>query len=503
MSLLGIDLGTSGVKCAAYNEAGKVLGKTYREYMLYTPGEGIVELDPDTVWENLYLNLKELNTFPLVIKDPVAALSISVSGDEALPVDKKGSPLYNTIMSSDKRGLKENNYINSIIKIDEVYEITGQPPSHMYALNRLIWFRDNRPDIFEKIYKFLCWEGYIFLKFGAEPSTDYSVACRTLAFDIMDKKWSDKILEKVKINKDLFPQAHPSGSEIGSINKSLASELGFKKDVKIVTGGFDQICAALGAGIVKGGMASVGTGSVESMHVCFNTPIRSSQMLSCGYPFCNHALGSLYIALSINLSGGVMFKWYRDNFSKDEILITKKHKLNVYDVIMDSAIKSKYPVLFLPYFEGAQTPRNNSYSSGSMLGLSLRTTREDIIKGMLEGITFDLRLNLEMLEEAGTKIEALRATGGGARSDTWLQIKADITGKLIQKIDVDESGCMAVAILAGFGIGKFDSIEKVLKKWVKIGKEFEPDMKKYIKYQAKYEQWLEVYNNLEKFKIIH
>ena len=135
--------------------------------------------------------------------------------------------------------------------------------------------------------------------------------------------------------------------------------------------------------------------------------------------------------------------------------------------------------------------------------MTLRTTREDIIKGMFEGITFDLKLNLEKMEETGIKIDAIRATGGGARSDTWLQIKADITGKLIQKIDVDESGCMAVAVLAGYGTGKFDSVEKVLEKWVRIGREFEPDMKKFKKYQAKYEQWLEVYDSLERFKIMH
>lgn len=502
MSLLGIDLGTTGIKCAAYDEDGKMLGKTYREYKLFMPKKGVAELDPEEVWDRLCLNLKELNSIEVIKKDPVEALSISVSGDEAMPLDKKGNPLYNTIMAMDKRGEKENKWINSLLSAEKVYKITGQPPSNLYPLNKLIWFKNNKPEIFNKTDKFLCWEEFIFQRLGVEPVTDYSVVCRTLAFDILKKEYSEEILKKVNIDTNLFPKAVLSGTEIGIVNKKFAEEIGFKKNVKVVTGGFDQICAALGSGIIKDGMASVGTGTMELMQICFKMPISDPKMMNYGYPFCCHVLDNLFITLTINYCGGVIFKWYRDNFSHNEREIAKKKNLNIYDVIMDLALKAKYPALFLPYFEGSQTPRNNPDMTGAILGMTLRTTREDIIKGMFEGITFDLRLNLEKMEETGIKINALRATGGGARSDTWLQIKADIIGKLIQKIDVDESGCMAVAILAGYGTGKFDSVEKVLQKWVKIGREFEPDMKKYKKYQAKYEQWLKVYNRLEDIKII-
>lgn len=502
MSFLGIDLGTTGIKCVVYNEDGRMLDKTYREYKLFMPKKGVVELNSEIVWEKLCLNLKELNSIEVIKRDPVEALSISVSGDEAVPVDRKGNPLYNVIMAMDKRGEEENKWIVSLLGAEKIYKITGQPPSNLYPLNKLIWFKNNKPEIFNNTYKFLCWEEFIFQKLGLEPITDYSVACRTMAFDILKKEYSEEILKKVDIDANLFPKAVLSGTEIGSVNKTLASELGFKKEVKVVTGGFDQICAALGSGVIKDEMASVGTGTMEVMQVCFAHPISEPKMLSYGYPFCCHALNSLFIALSINYCGGVIFKWYRDNFANNEKKIAKKKNLNVYDVIMDLALKSKYPVLFLPYFEGSQTPRNNPDATGAILGMTLRTTKEDMIKGMFEGITFDLRLNLEKMEETGIKIDALRATGGGARSDTWLQIKADVTGKLIQKIDVDESGCMAAAVLAGYGTGRFDSVEQVLQKWVKIGKEFEPDMKKYKRYQAKYEQWLKVYDRLEDIKVV-
>jgi len=503
LSLLGIDLGTTGIKCAAYSEDGKMLGKTYREYALYMPGKGIVELDANLVWKNLCLNTEELNSSELLKKDPVEALSISVSADEALPIDKQGKSLYKTIMSMDKRGRRENNWINSLVGAERIYQITGQPPSNLYALNRLLWFKENRPEIFKNINKFLCWEEFIFLKLGVEPVTDYSVACRTLAFDINEKKYSQEILDKIGINADLFPKAVLSGTEIGVVEKKVREALGFSRNVKVVTGGFDQICAALGCGVIKEGMASVGTGTMEVMHICFKKPSNDLKIMNYGYPFCNHLLDNLFITMSINSGGGVIFKWYRDNFSHYEKELARRKNLNLYDLIMDSANKSKYPAMFMPYFEGAQTPRNNPAFTGAILGLTLRTTPEDIIKGIFEGITFDLKLNLKIMEALGVKIDALRATGGGARSDTWLQIKADITGKLIQKVDVDETGCMAVAVLAGYGVGKFKTVEEVLNSWVKIGKEFKPDTRKFNKYENKYDQWLKVYDSLKDFKIIH
>lgn len=503
MSLLGIDLGTSGIKCAAYNEDGKLIGKTYREYKLYMPSKGLVELDSGIVWKNLCLNLIELNGFEIVKKDPIEALSISVSGDEAIPVDKRFNPLYNNIMAMDKRGLEENDWVNSLVGAERVYEITGQPPANLYPLNRLLWFKKNRQDIFEKTYKFLCWEEYIFSKLGVQPVTDYSVTCRTLAFDIKNKQYSEEILNKIGINKDLFPEAFLSGTEIGKANKNIAKDLGFIRDVKIVTGGFDQICAALSCGVTKEGIASINTGTMEVMHVCLKEPVSDIKMMNYGYPFCNHALDNLYITMSINLNGEVIFKWYRDNLSHNEREISKKTGKNPYDVIMDSAFRSRYPVMFLPYFEGSLTPRNNPDVAGAILGMTLRTTREDIIKGMFEGITFDLKLNLKKLEESSIKIDVLRATGGGARSDIWLQIKADITGKLTQKIDVDESGCVAAAVLAGYGTGIFDSIEETIGDWVKVGKEFEPDRSKSEMYIEKYNQWLGIYERLEEVKIIN
>jgi xylulokinase len=503
LSLLGIDLGTSGIKAAVFSQEGKMITEKYREYSLYAPKPGIVELDPNIVWESLCANIKEINAQEKVKDDPIMALSISVSGDEALPVNKNGEPLYNTIMSMDSRTIKENEWINEKIGTERLYEITGQPPSRIYPLNKLLWFKKYKPEIFKNIYKFLCWEDFIFLRLGIDPVTDFSIAARTLAFDINRKKWSDEILDKINICKDLFPIAVPSGTEVGKVRASIAYNLGFKKKVSIITGGFDQNCAALGAGVVKKGMASVGTGTMEAMQVCFDKFISNKRMLSYGYSFSNHVVDNFFISLSTNFCAGALVKWYRDNFTAIEQEIAKRDGKNIYDVIMLQAKHSKFPVLLLPYFEGAGTPRNNPNPTGTVLGLTLATKREDIIRGILEGIAFDLRLNIEKIQESGVKIETLRNTGGGSRSDFWLQLKADITGRVIQRLDIEEAGCISTSVLAGFGVGIFNTVEEVIKDWIKIKKEFYPNKKKYDAYSEKYQQFLNIYNNIKDYKILH
>jgi xylulokinase len=503
MSLLGIDLGTTGIKCTAYNNEGKLLGKTYSEFIPHTPEPGIVELDPDVVWHILRDDIKSLNSTNEVKKDPISALGMSVSGCEAIPIDEDGKTLYNTIMSMDRRGKVENGRIIEKIGNERLYEITGQPPSTFYALNRLLWFRKNTPEIFEKIHKFLSWEDFILFKLGAEPVTDYSVAANTLAFDIKEKKWSKEILSSMDIDREIFPEAYPSGTEVGKISEKIAGETGLARNVRLVTGGFDQACAALGSGVIRSGMASVGTGTMEVMHVCIDSPIFNNKMLMYGYPFCVHAVPDLYMSYSLNFCGGVLLKWFRDNFAREIVKSAEKEGRNIYSELLKYAGKARNPVLFLPYFEGSQTPMNDSEIEGSILGLNLRTEKEDILCGMLEGITFDLKLNLDKIEETCNSIDILRATGGGARSDIWLKLKADITGKTIQKINIDEAGCVSAAVLAGYGTGVFDSVGESIESWVKVTGEFCPDMELFKKYEQKYQQFLSVYESLNKYKIIH
>ena len=259
MSLLGLDIGTTGCKAMVFNVDGQVLAGQYREYSLIISSNGTVEYNPEEVLESVKIIIRKINSHPEVIKDPVEAFSLSVPGDEVLPVNRDGKALYNMICSLDIRGIEENSVINKKIGVRKLYEITGLPPSNMYALNRILWLKNHCPEIYDNTYKFAPWDAYIFKNLGYGCVSEYSVCSRTLAFDIINKRWSEEILNKTGIPTALFPECIPSGRLIGEMPEDLKTELGFKKKVTAVTGGFDQICAALGAGVIENGMASVGS----------------------------------------------------------------------------------------------------------------------------------------------------------------------------------------------------------------------------------------------------
>ncbi|MBM3705894.1 MAG: hypothetical protein FJW66_05145, partial [Actinobacteria bacterium] len=412
---------------------------------------------------------------------------------------RDGKALYNMICSFDIRGIEENSFINKKMGIKKLYDITGLPPSNMYGLNRILWFKNSKPETYKKAYKFVPWDAYIFYNLGFDCISEYSVCSRTLAFDINNKKWSELILNKADVPLTLFPECQPSGSVIGAMPKKLQEELGFKKKVNAVTGGFDQICAALGSGVIKEGMASVGSGTVECMQVLVPEPLTTDKMLKGSYPFSNHILEGYYICLAINFGAGSILKWFRDNLALEEKMQASRRKIDIFKLFDEKACRSESPLFVYPYFEGAQTPLNDPYAKGIMMGFTLATKKEDIIRGILEGITLELKLNIHELEKNGIKIDSLNASGGGSKSDFWLQLKADITGKPIRSLNVNEAGCLATSVIAGYGIGKYRRIEDAISSIVKFKEEYYPDRKKFEYYENRFRIYEKIFPLISRF----
>ncbi len=498
MSLLGIDIGTTGCKAIAFNLNGDIVASAYKEYGLIISGGGFVEYDPEKVLESVKDVIRNVNFSFGTAKNPVEAFSISVPGDEALPIDKNGKALCNMICSLDSRGLKENAFVNKKIGIRHLYDITGLPPSNMYALNRLLWLKNSQPGIYGRTHKFASWDSYILKNFGLDCVSDYSVCSRTLAFDIINKKWSGEILSVLDIPEELFPECMPSGKLLGALPDTIAEDLGFKNKVYGVLGGFDQICAALGSGVIKEGTAAIGIGTVECMQVIVDNPITSEAMLKSNYPFSNHVLNDSYICMAINFGGGSLLKWFRDNIAYEEKREAEGRNIDIYKLFDEKASMSKNPLLVYPYFEGAQTPINDPFAKGIIMGLTIGTKKEDILRGIMEGITFELKLNIDTLEKNGVKIDSLNASGGGSKSDFWLQLKADITGKTIRSLKVGEAGCLAAAIIAGYGMGKYLSISEAAERIVKIKQEYYPDRKNSGYYSNRFELYKKMYPLISK-----
>jgi xylulokinase len=453
-----------------------------------------VEFDVDDMWKKVFDVIKKVNSHPEVKKDPVQALAASTFGDSFTPVDEKGNTLYNTIYSTDSRSIKELEYVLSIIPEKDLYYVTGLPPQYVNPLNKLIWVRNNIPEVFKKAKKMLFTEELFHHKLGMRDyRINYPLSSTTQFFDIREKRWSNDILDKFDLDPGLFAVPTPSGTEIGSVSPDVAEELGFTGKVSIVTGGHDQQAAAFGVGALSGGIAADGIGTVECVTAVFDGLIIKDSMFENDFSTRAHIVKDKYVTFAYNLTAGSVLKWYRDKLAPDLRDSAEAKKIDAYDQFFSELDFKPSGIYTLPYFSSSGTPYHDPVTKGSIIGLGVSTERKEIFKSLVEGNVFEIAFNLELLENSGINLTELRAVGGGSRSDYWLKLKASVLDTVIKRMDITEAGCLATMILAGSAIGKF-SIDEAQGKFVRSSKEFHPDLKIKELYSGHYEKYKKIYH---------
>ena len=496
MSLLGLDIGTTGCKAIAFSVGGETLAHAYREYGVIYPRPDWAEIDPNKVWQCISEVISEVAH--QTSSDPVKALAVTSLGESFVPIDEDGTVLFNSMTYVDSRGAEQMELWEQTLGKERIYQITGQPPHPSYSLPKMMWLRDEKPEIFNRAWKFLLYEEFAYFKLGLEPTTDYSLPGRTMGFDIKEKKWSEEIFAAAGIDPGVMANPRPSGEVLGEIPAHIAEELGLPKGAVAVIGGHDQPVNALGGGVVSEGLAVDGMGSTICVTVAFNEPHLNEKMLAANYPVYPHVKQGMYVSLAFSFTGGNLLRWYRDNFAQDMVKKAEKTGADVYDLILKDVPKEPTDVYVIPHFGGSGTPYFDPDSKGTITGLSLGTTREQFVKALIEGITYEQRLNLETLEKAaGVRVERLRAVGGGAKSKMWLQLKADMTGKEVVTLGVSECGCLGAAILAGVGIGEYSSVDEAAELLVSEVDLFQPNMDMHEQYAERFAIYSDLYPTLK------
>jgi len=493
LSLLGLDVGTTGCKAVVFRPDGAVLATAYREYPLLNPGRTQYELDPDLVWQHLRSCIQEVNA--QVHDEPVMALSISSQGEAVVPVSADRQVLANSPVSSDNRAVAQADELVSRLGFDRIYQLTGQPASALFSLPKILWWRTNAPDVFEKAWKFLCYGDFVTLRLGLEPVIDRTMAARTLAYDIHSQNWSDEILDAAGLEAYQLAQVAPSGTVIGEIPAQQAQELGFVKPVQVIVGGHDQPCAALGAGVINPGTVMYSIGTTEAI-VAVLAEVRPD--LQAGniavYP---HVVPGTYVALAGNQTGGRLLRWYRDVLGMPERETARQESADVYDVIVRQVSERPSGLLLLPYFAGSGTLENDTTATGAIVGLTFDTRREDLVKAILEGITYEQALCLRFLEGRGVPVYRLHAVGGGARSAIWLQLKSDIIGLPICQIRVTEAASLGAALLAGWGSGLYSTVESGVERVVSVETTFTACSDQTAYYRTRLDLYAQLYRQLK------
>ena len=486
MSLLGIDVGTSGCKAAIFSEEGQLLGLAYEEYDYRRPQPGWAELDTEQVWQQIKRTIGKVAAS--VTGDPVKALSVSSLGEAVVTVTADRKILGPSLLNFDTRGTEYLSELQDVLPSDYLYRINGNTLGNQYSLTKLKWLKQHQPDRYQQAGMFLHWSGFVSFMLGAEARIDYSLANRTLLFDLERRDWSDELLALAQIERGKLPPTVPSGTVIGSVGGAIAVELGLPAGIPIVSGGHDQCCNGIGCGVISPGRAMYGMGTYICMMPVFEQRPDPAAMLARGLNTEHHAVPELYVSFIYN-QGGVLVKWFRDTFAAAERQRALETGQDIYTVLMTEMPENPSKVVVLPHFTVTGPPQFIADSCGVIAGVKLETSRGEILKGILEATAFYIRECFETLPGAGIQITDFRAVGGGSKSDAWIQICTDILGRPFVRPKINEAGALGAAILAGAGCGVFSSLEDGVESMVHLDRIFEPDPAKQRLYEERFAKY--------------
>ena len=457
--LLAHDLGTSGNKATLFTLDGKLVKSIISEYNTHYFNANWVEQHPQDWWSAICTSTKQL----LQDVDKKNVLVVSFSGQMmgCLCVDNNGIPLRPSIIWADMRASGEEAYLSSRIDPLEFYRTVGHRISSSYSIEKLMWVKNNEPDVYRNTYKMLNAKDYIVYKMTGQFVTDYSDASGTNAFDINSFDWSEKILGAAGIDGDKLPKVVESTFVAGEISLSVADECGLAAGTKVVVGGGDGMCASVGAGSVTEGRTYNCLGS--SSWICTTTkkPIFDPDMRTFNWA---HIVPGYVAPCGTMQTAGAAFNWVKNEICKYEQLMGAQEGKSPYEYInaeIDKADPTSNSLLFLPYLLGERSPRWSANAKGAFIGLKMEHSRSDVLRSVIEGIAMNLNIILGILKN-DIEINEMVVIGGMAKSRVQLQILADVFGMNILKMtSLEEATSMGAAVTAGVGIGELSGFHEI------------------------------------------
>ncbi len=446
--LLGLDFGTTNIKAVAITLAGEPVAQASRRTPVHSTGPGQGVHEPQELWATVCEVLREVNSSLPAGSKPLG-IAIASMGEAGVPLDKNGQTLYPFICWHDVRTRPQWEWWRDNFGAKEIYLRTGLPLHPMWSVMKLLWLKENEPAVFAATCRWLCVEDFAIWRLTGEQATSYSIACRTMAFNLLQRRWDEDILSAAGLSSDLFPQAHPSGKIIGKLSAAAAKETGLEEGLPVATGGHDHLCAALAAGAVEPEIALDSSGTTETMVITLARPNLGEAMTSYGYSQGCHVIADRYALFAGVHGGGITLEWLAGILQTDvEGLLQEA----------EASPPGAGGVYFLPHLRGAGTPHRDPAAAALFFGLSDSTGRAHLARAALEGVAFEMALNFSVLREsAGINLERLRAVGGGTRSPLWNQLKADITGLPMEVPGVTEATATGAALLAGLALGALNA----------------------------------------------
>ncbi len=495
--VIGIDLGTSGTKTVLFDTLGNVVASHTVEYPMYQPQNGWAEQDPRD-WANAALEtLKKVVSESGVDNSDILGIGISGQMHGLVMLDENGDVIRNSIIWCDQRTAKECEEITQRVGAKRLIEITANPALPGFTASKILWVRNNEPQNYSRCRKILLPKDYVRYILTGEFATEVSDAAGMQLLDIGKRCWSDEVLEKLDIDKSLLAKCYESVEVTGGINKKTADYTGLKEGTIVVGGAGDNAAAAIGTGVVedKKAFTTIGTSGVVYAHASKIAIDPKGRV----HTFCSAVPGE-WLVMGVTQGAGLSLKWFRDNFCNAEIETAKQMNVDPYylmDKEVDTVMIGANKLLYLPYLMGERTPHLNSDARGVFFGLSAMHTKKDMLRAVMEGVSYSLKDCVSVLNEMGLEISDMMACGGGGTSSVWRQMLADLYACPVKTITSKEGPALGVALLAAVAAGVYPSVQEACAAVVKVKNEQQPVAENTEQYKKYYEIYKRLYLSLK------
>lgn len=498
MKIAGLDIGTTGCKCTVFDENGIELGKSYRDYPAKRRVGGH-EIDTLALLEGVITVIKEMaSAYP-----DIAGIGVTSFGETFVCVDEEGNPLGPSMLYTDPRGKEECQWLVDTLGEKQIAEITGVTAHEMYGLPKILWIKNNKPDMYNATKHIMQMEDFVVFTLTGNAVIDYSLATRSMAFDINKLEWSDEILSVACIDKSLLSKPVPTGTDAGEITEKMAEKTGLKKGTRIIAVSQDQVAAAVGAGAFDGDIGVDGAGTVQCLTPIFDELPDIDKMIPGKYVAVPYVVPGKYVTYAFSYTGGALIQWCTDNVAKKEKELAEAEGVSVNTYLERQYAEGRIAdnldpdgpsgLLMLPHFAGAATPYMDTGSKGVMVGMTTATTPADIYRACMEGVCYEMYLNYENIIKAGAAPTKLHATGGGAKSKVWMQMKADMLGIPIVALKTVDAGTVGSAMLTGIALGIFKDLDDAAGTMVEQTVTYEPRAEYHEKYIEVYKKFAKLY----------
>lgn len=487
MKIAGLDIGTTGCKCTVFDQDGRCLSKAYRDYPVRRSVGGH-EADITGIMHGVYEVLAEMGRqYP-----DIAGIGVTSFGETFVMTDAAGRPLHAAMLYTDPRGKEECALLAERIGEKKIAHITGLRAHEMYSLPKMMWIKKEMPDIYGQAEHIFLMEDYVVFHLTGRAQIDYSLATRTMAFDIQKLTWSQEMFEAAGINSSLMSEPVPTGTDAGKLTKEAAEKTGLSEETHIVSVSHDQVAAAVGAGAFDSSVAVDGAGTVECLTPIFDGMPDVDVMYNGYFSIVPYVEPGKYVAYAFSYTGGALMQWCVDTMAKKEAELAGQEGVSVNEYL-EKRSESPTGLLVLPHFAGAATPYMDTGSKGAVIGLTTSTTAADIYRACMEGVVYEMYLNKRALEHSGMCFTKIHATGGGAHSAEWMQMKADMLNVPITALKTADAGTVGSAMMTGIAVGMFRDLKDAAGHMVEKTKTYRPRPGMHEKYMELFERYEQVY----------